>query len=196
MRFRRQKVKPSTGRHPQCWQPGWGVLSQPLSASQRADRSFKSTRLSLSRAWYCLLQCTLYHPHSTTPSTPRWLLRLNGSKGQTKEHIDVGFINKIDLPRFWLVRWNKYGDSYYYFKFLLSSDGPGEKRLTSTVWSPLLALFLTQTSAGLTGPSSGPWHGCTKRLTRACKNTCVLLPPCAEGCVACRPKREVSWLPT
>lgn len=88
-----------------------------------------------------------------------------------------------------------YGDYYYNVNFSLSSDGPGEKRRTSIVWSPRLVLFLTQTTAASTGPSSGPWRGCTRRLTRACRNTYVLLPPCAEGCVACHPKREVRNLP-
>lgn len=77
-------------------------------------------------------------------------------------------------------------DSYFLF-----SDGPGEKRLISTVWSPHLVSFLTQTSADLTGPSSGPWPGCTRRLTRAFKNISVLLLPCVEGCVAYHQKKEV-----
>lgn len=74
------------------------------------------------------------------------------------------------------------------------SDGPGEKKLTSTEWSLLLGSFLTQTLAGSTGPSSGPWLVCTKRLTRACRNTCVLSPPCAGGCAAYHPRREVRSL--
>ena len=76
-----------------------------------------------------------------------------------------------------------------------SSDGQGEKRLTSTVWSPLLESFLTQTLADSTGPSSGRWLGCTRKLTKVCRNTCVLLPPCADGCVASHPKKEVRSLP-
>lgn len=75
--------------------------------------------------------------------------------------------------------------------FSSSADGPGGRRLTSTAWSPRLASFLTLTLPGSTGPSSGPWLGCTKRPTRACRNTCALLPPCAEGCAAYHPKREV-----
>lgn len=51
--------------------------------------------------------------------------------------------------------------------------------------------FLTQTSGGLIGPSSGLWLGCTRRLMRACRNTFVLLLPCADVCVACHLKREV-----
>lgn len=72
-----------------------------------------------------------------------------------------------------------------------SSDGPDEKRLISTVWFPHLVLFLTQTSVDLTGPSSGPWHGCTRRLTKAFKNISALLLPCVEGCVAYHQKKEV-----
>lgn len=72
-----------------------------------------------------------------------------------------------------------------------SSDGPGERRPTSTAWCPPLAWSLTPITAALTGPSSGPWRGCTRRPTRACRSTCVLSPPCADECVACRPKKEV-----
>lgn len=78
--------------------------------------------------------------------------------------------------------------------FLSSSDGRGEKRPTFTAWSPPLASCSTRTSADSTGPSSGPWLGCTRRPTRACRSTCVHLPPCAEGCVACHPKKEVRHL--
>lgn len=81
---------------------------------------------------------------------------------------------------------NAFGLSYF-----LSSDGPGEKRLISTAWFPHLVLCLTPTLADSTGPSSGPWRGCTRRLTRAFKNTSVLLLPCVEGCVACHQKKEV-----
>lgn len=75
--------------------------------------------------------------------------------------------------------------------FPLSTDGPDEKRLTFIALSLLLVSFLTQTSGGLIGPSSGLWLGCTRRLMRACRNTFVLLLPCADVCVACHLKREV-----
>lgn len=91
-----QKVKLSTGPRPLCWQPDWDVWSQPLSASPRAGRSSKSTRLSLSpsRPWYCLLHSARYPPHSTTLSTPRWLLRLNGNKGLNTGRIILWLQNK------------------------------------------------------------------------------------------------------
>ena len=202
-----QKVKPSTGPRPRCWQPGWGVSSRPPSASLRAGRSSRSTRLSLSpsRPWCCLLHSARCPPRSTTPSTPRWLLRLNASKGQNTEQIDVRSQNKLALGGF-EQSGRTFSENIMQQKLLkmmivstvqvslFSSDGPGEKRLTFTAWSPPLVSCLTRTSAASTGPSSGPWLGCTRRPTRACRSTCVHLPPCAEGCVACHPKREVRHL--
>lgn len=75
------------------------------------------------------------------------------------------------------------------------SDGRGGRRLTSTAWCPPSAWSSTPVTAASTGPSSGPWRGCTRRPTRACRSTCALSPPCADGCVACRPKKEVSKPP-
>lgn len=72
------------------------------------------------------------------------------------------------------------------------SDGRGGRRPTSTAWCPPSAWSSTPVTAASTGPSSGPWRGCTRRPTRACRSTCALSPPCADGCVACRPKKEVS----
>lgn len=99
MPVRKQEVKPPIGPHPLCWQPGWGVSSQPLSASPRAGRSCRSTRprLSPSRPWYCLPRFTLCRQPSTMLSTPRWLLRSNASKGQQAELIDVWLTNKIEI---------------------------------------------------------------------------------------------------
>lgn len=79
-------------------------------------------------------------------------------------------------------------------KILPRSGGPGERKLTSIALSPLLVLFLTQTWGALTGPNSGRWLDCTRKPTRAYRNTYAPSPPCVDGCVVYHLKREVRSL--
>lgn len=76
----------------------------------------------------------------------------------------------------------------------LLAGGQGEKRPIFIGLCPLLVSFLTRTSGDLTGPSSGPWPGCTRKRTRACRNTSAPSLLCVDECVACHPKMEVRIL--
>lgn len=166
-------------------------LRRLITASQRFTKSRQILQIHQTQSQAqptMILSASLYPLPSTFNDTlnPKMAAKIERQQ-RWEEIVNVGTMDKFFFFTFYFSQCqNAFGLSYF-----LSSDGPGEKRLISTAWFPHLVLFLTQTLADLTGPSSGPWHGCTRRLTRAFKNTSVLLLPCVEGCVAYHQKKEV-----
>lgn len=71
------------------------------------------------------------------------------------------------------------------FCFFLS-DGLVVKRLISTVWCPLLELFLIPSVRNLIGHSSGPLLGWTRKRMRAWRNITTHSLPCVNGSAECR----------